>query len=241
MGDPTKLIVQAVRLWMARFARWLNAVTNGAVLPVHITILSLLGHFSVVWALWDSRPVLAAGLLTGFGLLDALDGALAREQGTASKLGMLFDAVTDRLKETLVYVGLIVYAGNHVSEVRPWVIVAVAGTSLLVSYVKAKSEMAVADSHADRQKLNQMFSIGLARYEIRTTIVVVGLLMPVLLAPLLHFTIAINLMTAALRFLQAAEVLQKENSEESSDSQNTTKTLPQRTATSRKQKKDKKK
>jgi len=193
---------------MAIFARFLNRVTKGRLLPAHITVLSFLGHIPAAWALWTCRPILAAVLITVFGLMDSLDGALAREQNRASRLGMFFDAVTDRMKEIIVYTALIVYTTQHAPDIQSWVIVAVAGTSLLVSYVKAKGEMALAGDEHNAQKLNRMFDGGIARYEIRMALLVVGLLSgSSLLGPILRFIVAINLITAALRFLQVSQLL----------------------------------
>ena len=207
MKDPTVLITESVRIFMARFARFLNKVTKGKVLPAHITVLSFLGHIPAGWALYNCRPLLAASLITVFGLMDSLDGALAREQNNVSRLGMFFDAVTDRLKEIIIYATLAVFVARHQTNVGPWVVAAVAGTSILVSYVKAKGEMALSGTTTDVQKLNKAFDGGIARYEIRMALLIVGLLIESLLGPLLRLIVALNLFTAAFRFLQISQLL----------------------------------
>jgi len=199
MYDPTKVITDGVRIMTASFAKSLNKLTRGKLQPVHVTVLSFLGHIPAAWALYTGKPVLAAILISVFGLMDSLDGALAREQGSASRIGMFFDAVTDRLKEILLYSALIVYTSSYKSGVNSWAVVALAGTSLLVSYVKAKGEMAFAGLDIDPQKLNKMFDDGLARYEIRMFLLVAGLISGIL-TPIINFVIALNLVTAALRF-----------------------------------------
>lgn len=209
MKDPTRLIADGIRIFMARLARVLNKATRGTLRPAHITTLSFLGHIPAAWALWTGRPVLAAVLIIVFGLMDSLDGALAREQNGASRQGMLFDAVTDRMKEILLYTALVVYTTEHVPDVQAWVVVAVAGTSVLVSYVKAKGEMALASSSTDAQELNRTFDAGIARYEVRMALLVAGLLLG-FLAPLLRFIIALNLITAALRFVQVSHLLSQQ-------------------------------
>ncbi len=204
--DPLQLIINAVRAFMARLAKVLNNVSKGAIKPVHITILSFLGHIPAAWALWQCRPILAAGLITVFGLMDSLDGALAREQKTVSRLGTFFDAVTDRMKEALLYSALVVFTSEHVAGVAPWLVVAAAGTSLLVSYVKAKGEAVLVGTETDVQKLNRMFDGGLARYEVRMAMLVIGLLTGYL-APLLKLMVALNMITAAIRFMQVSQLL----------------------------------
>lgn len=213
MTDPTRFITDTVRVLMARLATFLGRISGGAIKPVHITVLSFLGHIPAAWALWTNKPALAAVLITVFGLMDSLDGALAREQHVASKLGMYFDAVTDRLKEAVLYSALAVYAARYTSDIQPWVVVAVAASSLLVSYVKAKGEMAISASVEDTQKLNRMFDGGLSRYEVRMAILVIGLLIGYL-GPLLRLLVAINLYTAAVRFMAASQAIADQEAHE---------------------------
>lgn len=217
MNDPTETIGNNIRVLMAKFAHVLNKVTRGRLRPAHITTLSFLGHIPAAWALWTNRPYLAAGLIAGFGLLDALDGALAREQKTVSKLGMFFDAVTDRMKEIVLYSALAIYVNaNYFDSIALWVVPAVAGTSLLVSYVKAKGEMAVSTDTHDKQALNRAFSQGIARYEIRMFLLIFGLVTE-LLPSVLNLIIALNLMTASLRFVEIARLLNLEDDHKNSD------------------------
>lgn len=220
MEDPTKVLTNHVRVLMAGLAKELNKLFGGKLKPSHITTLSLVGHIPAAWALWTCRPLLAAGLIAFFGLLDALDGALAREQGTASKLGMFYDAVTDRLKEIIIYSGLAVYIAKHVPDINSWLVVAVAGTSILVSYVKAKGEMAVSAKSYDRQALNRVFSNGLSRYEVRMVMLIVGLIFTDFLGPILRLMVALNLFTAAGRFLEIARILNSEDQAERSKAKN---------------------
>lgn len=195
-----------VRETMMHIAHFLDLVTKGKLKPAHVTTLSLLGHIPVAWALVASQPVLAAVLLAVFSLLDALDGALARAQGIASKSGMYFDAVSDRLKEIIVYSALAVFIFNTVDPNLVWQVVALCGSSLLVSYVKAKGEMAVANNKSDVQKLNRTFGGGLASYEFRVVALVVGLLFGII-EYILPIMLALTLLTAALRFLSVSRVL----------------------------------
>lgn len=214
MNDPTQALTTHGRVIMARFARWLNKTTGGKLKPSHITTLSLLGHFPAGWALWTGRPILAAALIAVFASMDAIDGALAREQGSASKQGMFYDAVTDRLKEVILYSALGVFLARS-SYGNPWLAAALAGTSLLVSYVKAKGEMALSGgSTVDPQKMNRAFSDGLARYEVRMAILIIGLLLLPLLTPLLRLLVALNLFTAAGRFTEISKRLASRDADE---------------------------
>jgi len=72
------------------------------------------------------------------GVMDMLDGAVARVSGGESKFGALLDSTIDRYAEIAVYLGLaILYRGSI--ETLTGVILALCG-SLMVSYVKARAE-----------------------------------------------------------------------------------------------------
>ena len=201
-----KFITSYVRKAMTHVAVFLDRITHGKLKPTHVTVISLLGHVPVVWALVTSHPILAAVLLAFFSLMDALDGALARTQNSASITGMYFDAVSDRLKEVIVLSALAVFAFNTIDSPVTWQIVAVAGTSLLVSYTKAKGEMAIAGEGLDAQKLNRIFGGGLASYEIRVAALVIGLLFG-WIAYVLPLLIVANSITIATRVLKVSKYL----------------------------------
>lgn len=157
-------------------AKLLNTISGGKLSPDAITYTSLLGHVLIAFELGTRHFVWAAGLLVIFGLMDTLDGELARLQNRASPAGMLLDASTDRMKETLLYIGAayaLIQLGNPGFAV--WA-VAVCGGSLVVSYVKAKGETAVISSGATHSTVNRLFQDGLMRYEVRMFVLVVGLL-----------------------------------------------------------------
>ena len=210
MNDPTVEIVTFVRKMMAKEARLINRLFRGKLKPGHITLLSFLGHIPAAWALYTCRPILAAVLIAVFGILDAFDGALAREQKSASKIGMLLDSVSDRLKEILVYSALAVFVSNHVPEIGVWVVPAVLGTSVLVSYVRAKGETAIVEIVAENYRLNKVFLSGISRYEIRTFLLIIGLISGSL-APILYLILALNLITAIMRFFEVVTVLKTES------------------------------
>lgn len=191
---------------MTSIAVFLDKYSGGKIKPSHITIISLLGHLPVAWALIVNKPILGAILLAFFSLMDALDGALARTQKSASLAGMYLDAVSDRVKEVIVFTALGIYMFENISADISWLAILACGTSLLVSYVKAKGEMAVGSSTKDTQALNRLFGGGLASYEIRTLLIIVGLLFGVIeyALPLLIF---LNLITITTRFLAVSKYL----------------------------------
>ena len=221
MDSFLNVVAKLVRSWMLEPARVINTLSRGRVTPNHITLVSLLGHGLVVWALWNARPIVAALLLVFFGLMDALDGALARVQNKTSVQGMFYDAKSDRLKESLVYVGIAIYywasSGYYDGSDNSWIIrlnsnvgwipVAALGLSLLVSYIKAKGEMALSSTGKyDPQKLNRIFSDGFARYEVRMALIIIGLLTNSLLLAML-ILITLLIFTALQRTIKVSKAL----------------------------------
>ena len=171
-------IRERIRAIMRALARWLHRVTRGRVHPDTVTVIGFLMHIPIA-VLIASRHyyVLAGLLLLVFGLFDTLDGEIARLQGKASPRGMLLDASTDRMKETLLYTG-IAYAlalGKHPATAA-WAAGA-CGASLCVSYIKAKGEAAVAaDKPIPHTTLNKLFKDGLLTFELRMFVLIFGLL-----------------------------------------------------------------
>lgn len=180
---------QQVRRFMGTVARVLDRSTNGKLQPNAITITALLAHLPVAWLIATQNYLWGALLLVVFGLMDALDGQLARIQNKVSNGGMLLDATTDRMKEVLLYSGA---AYALVSTGRPymavWAVVA-CGASLLVSYVKAKGETAVAGGNLPANEVNRLFQDGIMRFEVRMAALVIGLLFSQLAAAVIFIAI----------------------------------------------------
>jgi CDP-diacylglycerol--glycerol-3-phosphate 3-phosphatidyltransferase len=175
MNTLIDVIRRIVRSFMHRLAVALNKFFRGRLSPNTITITGLLAHIPIAWLIAAQYNFWAAGLLLFFGLFDTLDGELARLQGSSSNAGMLLDATTDRMKEVLLYTGA---AYAIVAVGRPymafWAVLACGG-SLLVSYVKAKGETAVARKLPAAQ-VNRLFQDGLMRFEVRMAVLFLGLL-----------------------------------------------------------------
>lgn len=96
---------------------------------------------------------MAGGLLVLFaGIFDMFDGAMARVCNTATTFGAFFDSTLDRYSESIILLGLLVYALQRpdlhdlfwpFAHEQFWMItviyIAVVG-SLMVSYTKARAE-----------------------------------------------------------------------------------------------------
>lgn len=195
-----------VRAMMRRIAKILNSLTGGRLTPNTVTLFGLFMHVPIALLIATGYFGYAALLLVIFGLFDALDGELARLQKRASAAGMLLDASTDRMKEVLLYSGA-AYAlacMGH-AHAAAWAVGA-CGASLCVSYIKAKGETAVKDSHLTPNEINRLFQDGLARFEIRMFLLVIGLLLHELLIVLIIITL-LSTYTAFMRLIKISRKL----------------------------------
>jgi CDP-diacylglycerol--glycerol-3-phosphate 3-phosphatidyltransferase len=73
------------------------------------------------------------------GTCDILDGRLARDTGTGSAYGALFDSTVDRYTEVVVFLGLAWYYLARSQTTVLVILLAVAG-SMMVSYTRARAE-----------------------------------------------------------------------------------------------------
>lgn len=183
-------IRDAVRGMMSHVARILNAVTDGKLSPNTITLFGLFMHFPIALFIAKGYFGYAVIFLVIFGLFDTLDGELARLQKKTSNAGMLLDATTDRMKEVLLYSGVAYYFVERYTETTQELFlpeklslatllattVLAAGGSLLVSYVKAKGETALAGGNLSPNEVNRLFQDGLLRFEVRMAILIVGMM-----------------------------------------------------------------
>ncbi|HUP01751.1 MAG TPA: CDP-alcohol phosphatidyltransferase family protein [Gemmatimonadota bacterium] len=111
---------------------------------VHPNLISSLGFLVTLAAavvifqrhlFWGSVVFLLGGMM------DILDGRVARETGLASKFGSFYDSTLDRVSEIVVYFSLYAYFRpmDNFWWVGYVVILAMVG-SLMVSYTRAKAE-----------------------------------------------------------------------------------------------------
>jgi CDP-diacylglycerol--glycerol-3-phosphate 3-phosphatidyltransferase len=156
-----------------------NAVTILGVMLSAVTAVAIgLGH------LWTGVALLIVG-----GLMDTLDGIVAKAAGTSSKRGAFFDSVSDRIADGFIFSGV---AWHLMGSRQPhWAIlpIAILAVSAVVSYERAKAE-----------SLGFTARGGLMERAERLIFLGVALAFNVVLLPLLGALLALTSLTAINRF-----------------------------------------
>jgi CDP-diacylglycerol--glycerol-3-phosphate 3-phosphatidyltransferase len=167
-----------------------NALTTaGAVLIGLSAVAYGLGHMH-----WGGI------LLLGSGLIDTLDGSVARLGHTASKWGAFYDSTLDRIGDGVLFIGLaswMIYAPDiQFREVS--IVVCMVGilTSLLVSYMRARAESLGMDGKVGiAQRAERILGLGL------TTIVFGSNWRAVPISAVIVILAALSLVTVGQRFV----------------------------------------
>ncbi len=130
---------QRAQSWLTSEAAMLHNLglspNQVSIFGIILAVLSALTYWQ--WKLHPILLILAPLLMLASGLLDALDGALARLYGEATNFGGFFDSLLDRYADAVIICGIILGGLTDVT----WGLAALIG-SLLVSYARARAEAA---------------------------------------------------------------------------------------------------
>ncbi|CAN5646393.1 archaetidylinositol phosphate synthase [soil metagenome] len=197
-----------VRNAISRVAVVLDRLSGGRLTATHITLIGLLAHLPIAWLIATGELPIAAVLLAIFGLFDTLDGAMARVQNKESLAGMFLDSTTDRIKEVILYCGIVSYLIGLPDTTVIVVAVAALGASLLTSYINAWGEVTLAASiKKHTHKVNQALRIGLGGFEVRMALLVAGLILN-RLEIIIYVILVLALLTIAQRIMNTLQRLQ---------------------------------
>jgi len=183
---PVSLLDKIVQFFTIKLARSLARFTW--ITPNRVTWLSAgIGGPLTGWLIIQEQFWLATALVVVSGLMDGLDGDIARERNLTSIEGGILDSVLDRYVDFFLIAALIlVNPQDHL-----WVgLIALLGTTM-VPYIRARSEVAGKSSIA---------SIG--SRATRIVMIILGLLTQQLLILLVALAIISNI-AAAHRFWYA--------------------------------------
>ncbi len=109
--------------------------------------------------------LLGAAILTAGSLLDAVDGALARAQGSGTAFGGFLDSTLDRAGEAILFIGV----GTWLLRTQPDPILPV-----LALMVALSGSFLVSYTHARAQGIGLAASVGLAPRTERLVLMIVG-------------------------------------------------------------------
>ena len=109
------------------------------IFPNTMTLLGLAGN--VVGAVLIALGHLTVGgiIVLVMGLVDTLDGTMARLRGMPSEFGAFVDSVTDRYSELVIFGGLLYYYLQKEDWISVLAIYMAASGAVLVSYVRARA------------------------------------------------------------------------------------------------------
>lgn len=109
------------------------------IFPNTMTLIGLAGNIAGAVLLALGHITIGGIVILVMGLVDTLDGTMARLRGMPSDFGAFVDSVTDRYSELVILGGLLYYflaKGDWISSLG--IYIAAAG-SVLVSYIRARA------------------------------------------------------------------------------------------------------
>lgn len=213
IGRPPQLAAvkhnQLLGPFMAGFLVWVMGPVEraliGRVSPNLITAGSLVMCGITGLAAGFGMLAAACWLYTLAGILDVLDGRLARVSGKQTAAGALFDSVSDRWGELFVFAGYAWFLRE-----TPWLLAVLGafGASMMVSYTRARAEgLGIELSGGMMQRAERILLVvggtfGAALYgEVEAAPAIIGITMLV--------TAATSTATAVNRWIVAFRVLSK--------------------------------
>jgi len=120
--------------------------------PNRLTIFGfILGIFTCLLFIWNRNAVMFGSLMLLWGMLDVIDGTLARMTNQCTKFGSYLDAMCDRFYEAIAALAA-AYVSGH------WVLSFLVMTGAqMTSYAKARAAMEVSVSNTEWPDLVERF------------------------------------------------------------------------------------
>jgi phosphatidylglycerophosphate synthase len=132
---PRSLIEKTLKIYTVKIANVL--AKYDWITPNRISILSaLLGGPLACWLILENYYLIAVAVIIISGILDDLDGDLARAKGVASKEGAILDSVLDRYVDFFIITALILLDPSQ--HLIPGLLAMFGG--MMVPYIRARSE-----------------------------------------------------------------------------------------------------
>ncbi len=162
-----------------------DAVTTIGVLLAAATAVLIACHWFIV----------SVALIIVGGLMDTLDGHVAKVAGTASPRGAFLDSVADRVGDSLIFGGLAWYFIRAHDANAALVPLAILAVSNLISYQRAKAESLGFSAHGGMmERAERLIFLGVTLF--------IAFFAPAALVPLLLALLALTGVTCIGRFVR---------------------------------------
>ena len=186
------------RDWLERALRpvaWL--LMRIKVTPNQISAAGSVSNVVAAWYVISGDFVLAGTIYLAAGVLDLLDGALARLAGQTTTFGALLDSTLDRFSEGIVFAAIAYhFAALGASTDASSVVLALMG-SFLISYIRARAE-----------SLGHDCDVGLITRAERVLILAAGLLFGIL-PEMIYLLVGLTWVTVAQRLVHVSRQMER--------------------------------
>ncbi|MGO9559201.1 MAG: CDP-alcohol phosphatidyltransferase family protein [Acidimicrobiales bacterium] len=185
---PTPEIPPAGALARIGLGRRLAAigVTADQVTVVGMMLAALTGVVIALGHLW-----IGVALVTAGGLMDTLDGAVAKAAGSSSRRGAFLDSVADRVADGFIFGGVAWYLATGRTPAQALLPFAILAVGNVISYERAKAESLGWDAKGGlMERAERLIFLGGA------------LIFHVVLIPLLAVLLGLCVFTAGQRFVK---------------------------------------
>jgi CDP-diacylglycerol--glycerol-3-phosphate 3-phosphatidyltransferase len=136
-----KTLTDYLRRWLKGVAEPVASFLNRiGMKPNVVTYLGLIGNTIGAILLGTGHITWGGIIVLLFGLMDGLDGTMARLKGESTKFGAFIDSVTDRYSELVILAGLMAYYLQQSDWLACGLVYMSALGSVMVSYIKARAE-----------------------------------------------------------------------------------------------------
>ena len=180
-------MLQSLRPFLTKI---LNPIARN--LNINPNIITVISPFVAVLAAYGfANQLLILGCIAILlsGLLDVVDGAVARYHKRSSKFGAFLDSTMDRFADAIIYIGIIF--GGYCNWF--WGVLAI-HSAICVSYVRARAESQGVDCN-----------VGIAERAVRMIILMIGALIGYFIGDI-YFTYVIYILVVLSYFTVAQRI-----------------------------------
>ncbi len=124
--------------WILRLI--VKVMTLLRIRPNHLTFLGFVMSIGAAYAFSRGSFRIAGAILIIAGLLDMVDGMVARTLNAVTPFGAFFDSVMDRYSDLIMYLGLIMWYGGQQRLTYVVLVGVVVMGSVMTSYTRARAE-----------------------------------------------------------------------------------------------------